>query len=351
MTARGPLLWLLAILVSLVFAPSAAAHQTGQATFVAHVKPETRQIDTLLACPVLDVAHAAQLEDPQQAWNTLGFYLDQHIEVTNDGERCKAVEHKLSPRDDPGTFWFLKAFECDKPLGQIELRNDAMTETEGGYSHIARVQLGEAVQTTVFTAQTPTFALNVARPAAPEEVSIGRFVFIGITHILGGWDHVLFVLALILLSRRLRELLIVVTAFTIAHSVTLALSVLDVVTIPPSIIEPIIALSIVWVAVEAVLDRGDGKRAYVATFLLGLVHGFGFAYVLREEVGLAADALLSALVSFNVGVELGQLGIVLVAYPLRRWMRGRSWERRAVIGIAVGIGIIALWWFVERALL
>lgn len=343
--------WLFA-LVALLGPVSAAAHQTGQATFVVNVKPDTRQIDTLMSCPMLDVAHAAKLDDPQQAWNQLGFYLDRHISVTNDGVLCPPIEHKLSPASDSGPFWFLKAVECEKPLGRVQLTNDAMTETRGGYSTIGRIQLGEAVQTTVFTAQMPTFDLDVgsvdASVPVAEDVSMRRFVWQGLVHILGGLDHVLFVLALILMSRRLRELLIVVTAFTIAHSITLALAALDVVSISPAIIEPIIALSIAWVAVEAVLDKADHRRAYVATFLLGLVHGFGFSYVLRDEVGLPTESLVPALLSFNVGVELGQVCIVAVLYPLRRMMRDRPWERRAVIAIASVIGGIALYWFVER---
>lgn len=351
-------MWLVGAFIVMWCTPL-AAHQTGKATFVVHVKPDTRQIDTLLACPALDVAHAAQVPlgengeldvgDAQKHWMTLGAYLDQHIDVTNDGARCRVIEHKMSPRADPAAFWFLKAFQCDEPLGSVEIRNDAMTETEGGYRHIGNVQVGDAVQSTLFTAQTPTYRVELGGAEAPaDDTSIGRFIVEGVTHILAGLDHVLFVLALILMARRLRELLIVVTAFTVAHSVTLALAVLDVVSISPAVIEPIIALSIVWVAVEVVLNREDQKRAYLATFLLGLVHGFGFSYVLRDEVGLPTDALVPALLSFNVGVELGQLAIVLVLYPLRRWIRGRPWERRVVIGTAAAIGAVALYWFVER---
>lgn len=355
---------LLFLLLTFLFPAPLWAHQTGKATFVVHVKPESNQIDTLLSCPALDVAHAAKidlgadaelgLDDAFKHWTQLGFYLDKHIFVTNNGKTCQPIEHKLSPRGDAQVFWFLKAVQCDDPLGEVVIHNDAMTETEGGYRHIGRIQLGESVQTTIFTAQTPTFTVPVGPATEPQpevETSMGRFLVEGITHILIGLDHVLFVLALVLMSRRLRELLIVVTTFTVAHSITLGLAALDVVTLSPAVVEPIIALSIVWMAVEALLNREESKRAYVATFVLGLVHGFGFSYVLRDEVGLPTDALLPALLSFNVGVEIGQLGIVLLAYPLRHLMRERTWERKAVIGIAGAIGLLALYWFVERTFL
>lgn len=350
---------ILMFLALLLWPATAAAHQTGQATFVVNIKPDVRQIDTLLAAPALDVAHSAQIDagddgvidvdDLVRSWTSLGFYLDRHIDVTNDGKPCKAIEYKVSPKSQPQGFWFLKAFECDAPLGRVELKNDAMTETTGGYRHIGKIQLGDAVQTTVFNAQTPTFAIEVAKPEPPSVAdTMKRFIHEGILHILFGWDHVLFVLALVLMSRRLRELLGVVTAFTIAHSVTLGLSALDIVTIPPRIVEPVIALSIAWVAAEAVLNRDDLKRAYIATFMLGLVHGFGFSYVLRDNVGLPTNALLPALFSFNVGVELGQLAIISLAYPLRKLIRNRPWERKVVITVASTISVVAMYWFIER---
>lgn len=340
------------------------AHQTGQSTFVVHIKPESRQVDTMLACPAADVAHAAEvspgpddvldLRDAVAAWPQLGFYLDPRISVSNDGRLCNAIEHRLSPSTEPGAFWFLKAFECDGPLGEVVVKNDAMTETVGGYRHLGRIQLGEVVHPTIFTAATPTFTLRVPpstaeAPTASLGETIARFLREGFVHILIGWDHVLFVLALVLMSRKLRELLVVVTAFTVAHSVTLALAALDVVKVSASVVEPIIALSIAWVALEAVLERDETpRRAYLATFLLGLVHGFGFSYVLRDDVGLPMDALVPALFSFNAGVEFGQLAIVLVLYPVRAWIRDKPWEKRAV-GITAGlIGALALYWFVER---
>ena len=343
---------ILAVMLLLLHSTLGFAHQTGQATFVVHVKPETRQVDTLLACPVLDVAHAANIEPQalQAQWNALGFYLDPHIKVSNNGAECRSIEHRLSPQGSEQGFWFLEAFECDDPLGDVELFNDAMTETEGGYRHVAKVQVGEDVQTTLFTRETPTFTVKIAGQK-PQPIStmdtVKRFVLSGIEHIAIGFDHILFVIALVLGARRLRELLIVVTAFTVSHSVTLALASLEIVMVPGSIVEPIIAASIIWAAFESVVKEPSPRRTYLVTFLLGLVHGFGFASVL-SDVGLPPDALAPALVSFNVGVEIGQLAIVAVAYPLRRAIRDKPWERKALLGVAGIIGLLAAYWLVER---
>jgi hydrogenase/urease accessory protein HupE len=179
----------------------------------------------------------------------------------------------------------------------------------------------------------------------------GRYLRLGFTHIVPfGLDHILFVLALFLLSAKLRPLLIQVTAFTVAHSVTLALSVLGVVSLPSSVVEPLIALSIALVALENLFtDRLHGWRVALV-FAFGLLHGLGFAGVLRE-LGLPRGALANALISFNVGVELGQLAVVAGASLLVSAVWRKEWYRKRVVLPASGLlAAIGLFWFVERLL-
>ncbi len=350
----------LALCFSLGLALPLAAHQTGKSVFVVHVRPETSVVDTLLTMPIIDAGdgafgygpeeHPWTREELAEKWPEIQPYLDRNVTVSNDGAPCEVTERKASPAGNE--VWLLKAFNCEGPLGEVELANRAMLETPGGYRHLGRIQVGEEgdVTATVFNTQTPTYTVSVDKAVASFSgwESFWRYVWEGILHILIGLDHVLFVLGLVLLSVRLRQLLTVVTAFTISHSVTLALSALDLVAVPASIVEPIIALSVAWVAAEALMSRDDPRIAYVATFLLGFVHGFGFSYVLRDNVGLPTDALVPALLAFNVGVELGQLGIVALAYPARAWIRDKPWERKVVVGLCVAIGAIALFWFAER---
>jgi hydrogenase/urease accessory protein HupE len=177
------------------------------------------------------------------------------------------------------------------------------------------------------------------------------YVALGFTHILPkGLDHILFVLGLFLLATRVRPVLWQVTAFTVAHSITLGLSIYGVVSLPPTVVEPLIALSIAYVAIENVITRELHTWRVVVVFLFGLLHGLGFAGVLRE-LSLPRDEFLTALVSFNVGVELGQLTVIgaaaLLLWPAMR----QSWYRRQiVVPASVAIALVGAYWTVTRAI-
>jgi len=179
-----------------------------------------------------------------------------------------------------------------------------------------------------------------------------EYMALGFTHIVPlGLDHILFVLGLFLLSTRFAPLLIQVTAFTVAHSVTLALSVYGIVSLPSSIVEPLIAASIVYVAVENILTPQLKPWRALVVFGFGLLHGLGFAGVL-EEVGLPSGQFVPALVSFNVGVELGQLAVIGAAYlVVGIWGSNKTWYRpRIVIPASAMVAAVGLFWTVQRVL-
>jgi hydrogenase/urease accessory protein HupE len=197
---------------------------------------------------------------------------------------------------------------------------------------------------------SPPFSL--ARAAVPPTRSevMRQYLKLGFTHIVpAGPDHILFVLGIFLLSRRLKPILQQVTAFTVAHTLTLALSIYGIVRLPPSIVEPLIALSIVFVAVENILTPELRPSRIALVFCFGLLHGLGFAGVL-SELGLPRSEFLTALLSFNVGVEGGQLTVIAIAFllvglPFRR----QSWYRqRVVIPASCLIAAVGLYWSVER---
>jgi hypothetical protein len=174
-----------------------------------------------------------------------------------------------------------------------------------------------------------------------------HFVGQGVMHILGGLDHVLFLVSLIIAVRTTRQLLLIVTSFTIAHSLTLVLGSLGLVYMSPRLAEPLIAFSIIYVAAENMLGRGTMARPRV-TFAFGLVHGFGFSSVLRD-LGFGSGELAPLLVGFNLGVELGQLAIVLPLFPLVAWLQRRDglYGRVSLTTNAV-VGLVACWWLIER---
>ena len=185
---------------------------------------------------------------------------------------------------------------------------------------------------------------------SPPTPGLGRYFLLGIEHILTGYDHLLFLFALVVACRSVRPMLVIVTAFTLAHSITLALAALEIVKLPTMWVEAFIALSIVFVGVENVfLQVRPGRRA-VLTFVFGLVHGMGFASALKE-IGLGAhgQSILGPLITFNLGVESGQLALVAIVLPILLKLRKRplfeKWAVPVMSGLVILMGSI---WFVER---
>ena len=180
--------------------------------------------------------------------------------------------------------------------------------------------------------------------------TIGNYIELGYKHILPkGTDHILFILGLFLFSTAFRPLLWQITMFTIAHTITLGLAMNGLVDLPERIVQPLIALSIVYVGVENVMNKGLKRSRLILVFVFGLLHGLGFASMLTD-FGMPDDAFVTALISFNVGVELGQLTILLGAFLLIGvWFGKRQWYKALVINPAsIVIALIAFYWFIDR---
>jgi hydrogenase/urease accessory protein HupE len=179
---------------------------------------------------------------------------------------------------------------------------------------------------------------------------VRQYLVLGFTHIVpGGLDHILFVLGIFLLTTRLKPILLQVTAFTIAHSITLGLTIYGLVSVSPRIVEPLIALSIVYVAVENLLTTELKPWRVAIVFAFGLLHGMGFAGVLKE-LGLPRSQFVTALVTFNLGVEVGQLTVIAAAFAtIAYWHRAKSWYRpRFVVPASALIAATGLFWTVQR---
>ena len=197
--------------------------------------------------------------------------------------------------------------------------------------------------------------VHVLRPESPsalvgsaQEGRLLQWVLLGVVHILGGPDHLLFVLGFVLLVAEWRRLVLALTAFTLAHSLTLAGSALGALSLPSAPVEAVIALSIVLLSRELLEDRESATRRWpwAVALLFGLVHGFGFAGALAD-LGLPREGALAALLSFNVGVEVGQLAFVAAAFLPARWLRRSPALSRAV---PYALGTVAAAWTIQRVL-
>ena len=194
------------------------------------------------------------------------------------------------------------------------------------------------------------FSLTEVFTKAPLMETIWSYLVVGFEHIVPkGTDHILFIFGLFLFSVKIKPLLWQVTMFTIAHTMTLGLSMNGVIALPSVIVEPLIALSIAYVGIENVFAKQLHKSRLLLVFAFGLLHGLGFASVL-EDFGMPEDDFITALISFNIGVEFGQLAVIALAFLMfGLWFQHRVWYRkRIVIPASIAISIIGLFWTIER---
>ncbi len=237
-------------------------------------------------------------------------YVTAHIAVTgSDGRACVPGTAALAS-DGDGVI-FRNRFSCPDVGGDIVYRSTVLTDADPAARQV--VLIGEGDNAPQALLDTANSTVTLSAPAPSLLSTLERYLVTGIEHIFLGYDHIAFLVAVVLWARRLVPVIKVVTAFTVAHSITLSLATLNVIVIPSTIVEPAIAASIVYVAMENFFTR-DIDRRWRVTFAFGLVHGFGFASALRE-MGLPTNAVVPALAAFNIGVEIGQVAIVSIVVP------------------------------------
>lgn len=261
------------------------------------------------------------------------------IVVTAEGAPCPGVRLEDTPVEEDGHAWRLR-FSCPRE-GRVTVELDAMlAPLPAGHRHLGRAVTAAAATDVVAFAGASAFSFG-------ERASVLAYLGIGVEHILLGFDHLVFLFGLILVGGRWRSMLAVVTAFTLAHSVTLASAVLGLWAPPPAVVEPLIALSIAWVGVENFFIQ-DAARRWRITAPFGLVHGFGFAGALAE-VGVPREDAPAVLLLFNLGVELGQVAVLAVVLPLLAATRRRGWLNdrgvRVLSGVVVVLGVF---WLAQR---
>ncbi len=314
------------------------ASLTASNTDLAHYLPDTEPA-MLLDGPPTDARRAA-----------LAALIASQFKVTADGTPVALTLGEITAI--PENRDLRLGFHADLPAAPKMLRvESAMFSYDPRHRTYVNVYTGdELVRQEAFERDSPAIDFAVASSQGLTEV-IGEFVYEGIHHIFIGPDHILFVVGLMLLGGGLKQLLKIVTAFTIAHSITLCLATFRILSPPPEVIEPVIALSIVFVGVHALLGAKSRDPRLIFALVFGLIHGFGFANVL-QEMTLPPQALGWSLFAFNAGVEIGQACIVLAVAPALAYLsrRNPTGAGRVVAAGALCVTTAGAFWFFQRVL-
>jgi hypothetical protein len=347
----------------LLIASDAAAHR-GSATYLiveptddgANVTADVEIVDAAMELGMgEDASHDAVLAQTERihGWIAAGIWLEGR------GGRCEPTLGPIAraTSEDAPRLEVAIAYRCPTPRGSLTLHDDTIFASDAQHETFVRERFGTGTETRV---------LRVGRQTAPlgEPASMGsllaQFAWEGVMHLLTGYDHLLFLLSLLLTTGELaakrghraalRDVAFVVTAFTLGHSVTLIIAALGVLVLPARFVESVIAGSIVVVAVMNIARPESRKQMPWLALGFGLVHGFGFSSVLAD-LGLPSRARVLSLLSFNVGIELAQLGCVLLAIGPLEWMaRQQGYRSWVVRGGSACIVVLAGFWMIERAL-
>jgi hypothetical protein len=338
------------------WAPPAAAHPA-PFTF-ADVRLGPNALELTLVAHVFDVAHELQLDPPERVLDAsvlqahgsaITALIESRLAITVNGRSLTAAEWSApEPLPDRQAIQLRARYPAGGVAGLVVVAARLFPYDANHQTFLNFYERDELTSQAILDQRHAEFEYFTGTRQGVLSV-IRKFVPAGIHHILIGPDHLLFLVGLLLLGGSLRQLLLIVTAFTAAHSITLSLAALNLVTPPSSVIEPAIALSIVYVGVDNLLVRGGRDvRGWIA-FLFGFIHGFGFASVLRE-MGLPSRALGWSLFSFNVGVEIGQLFVVVIVASALLALRARNETagRRLAFAGSLAVVVVGAFWFIQR---
>ena len=353
---RGAISSLLGLLAVMGVSTPAAAHPAPFSFVDVRVHPTSVDIEVVVHA--FDVAYELGIQPPERVFDPgalgpqagrLAALLRDRIVITADGRTLVFdTWSSAEPLAERQSVRLRAGSDLVRVPGVIDVSATLFPYDEDHQTFLNFYDDGALTAQAILGADRTRYEYFVGSRQGTFAV-IQRFVPAGVHHILIGPDHLLFLVGLLLLGGPVRRLLLVITGFTVAHSLTLALAVLNVVTPPGGLVEPIIALSIIYVGVDNLMVRGGRDVRVWIALVFGLIHGFGFASVLRA-MGLPSGALGWSLFSFNVGVEIGQVAVaVVVASAL---MAIRSWSdvagRRLAFAGSVVVMVAGTFWFVQR---
>ncbi len=347
----APFIRIAALLFCVGMATQEAAAHSGASTGFASITLSAntaRYTLTLAQIPPGPLASRMHADTASPDYPQLLAAVRSGVRISNDGLNCAPSEGQVTApgANDPGIKLTLD-FVCTQALRKVTIHDETMEDLGKDHHTLAMIVWTGGSQQFAFGADARETQITLGGTQATAR-GAGSFYPLGIEHILTGYDHLVFLLALILRGGNIWSLLKIITAFTLAHSVTLALAALNIVVMPERLIEATIALSIAYVAAENLFLKQTISHRWAVSFLFGLVHGFGFSNVLRE-LGLPSEGLAWSLLNFNLGVETGQAVAVLIAVPVLIWLRRFRWEPRAVTAVSAIVLLAGLGLFVDRA--
>ena len=352
-------------LFGLLAARVAAAHQVGLSRGVYTADGATidgeltfARAELLALAPALDRGLDGALDDADLAAGAaiLQDRVVARVELAADDRPCVGAALRGGLTEEDGAV-VVARWRCPAPPRALALRLPLLDDLAFGHRHLAEVRRPgagpeDSLADLVLLRRSPAATVPLAGDAPAEPTHpVSAYFGLGVEHILIGTDHLVFLLGLVLVGGRLRSLVAVITAFTLGHSLSLALATLGVWTPDPSFVEPAIALSIAYVGLENFFVT-DAAGRWRLTLPFGFIHGFGFAGVLAE-IGVPPDAIGSALLLFNLGVEAGQLLVLAIVLPiLLALARVPAWRRDGgPRWVSAAIVLAGLYWFVERVFL
>ena len=324
----------------------------------AEIKVEDKQVRWRLHIPAPDMDKFFSIDanengflDPpelQRAEARVHEYLKGKVKVFDDGRELPATFGPLQVWNDPDGNPYLETTATfplpESGLQRLTLVCDLLRELSGNYQTVAWITAAGRTDQLVFQRGQP-YETSFAESGHPL-AAVAAFVQMGVMHIFTGYDHVAFLLGVVLMGGSFRSIVKIVTAFTVAHSITLALATLNLVTIPGRVVESGIALSIMYIALENLFFKKFDRR-WIVTFFFGLVHGFGFASAL-SEIHLTRALLGTALFSFNLGVEIGQVAIVALLLPVLWYLARQSYNALVIRCASATIFLLGSFWLWQR---
>lgn len=354
---------IIAVILLLGFAQFSAAHDPGLSS--ADLTVKARGVDAKITFSLQDIEAFVPMDSDQDAEVTnaeldaakpkIAEWATQGVQLTIDGQAVKPGAAGVVNFDEKNNA-FIEFNYSQTPVQQLQLQANFLNKLPATHKQFLSIKNAEGHElgNKMLAQQDNVFVLLMAEGGeAHTAPTFTGFLTLGIEHIVTGYDHLLFLFSLLVVTREFWAAFKIITFFTIAHSITLGLAGFNVIDIPGSIIEPLIAATIIYVAVENLVRGEHPKGRQWLTFFFGLVHGFGFAAVLRE-MGISSleTGIMLPLFSFNLGVEVGQIVVASVVLPIIWWLHKKPKIEPYLTPVCSTLAAMAgAWWLVERTLL